>query len=162
MTEILYDESTFPEYVEKVRREMRQAIETFLGGVVAYFVAVAVVVFLLFPEAPSEDKLRGALLLLGIPLFFGFLSGVTYWINRRNPRRVTDEAILQSVFRLPLQDIREIVWYGPPKGAKAVLDPQKYLMKTWRIRGDDLLRPEEFLQALEGRVPITRKEGPPD
>lgn len=159
MTEVLYDESRFPEYVGKIRHEKRLAMKSFLGSVAAYLIAVAVLVFLLFPADPLQAKVQGAIILLGIPAFFGILSGVAYWLNRRNPRRITEEAI-EAVGKWPLADIQRVVLHGAGKGLEIHLDPKKYRMRTRRLDRQDLLRPEEFLRALEGRVPIVRKDRP--
>ncbi len=160
MREYVYDESTFPEYEAKVRGERKRAIQTVLAGVAVYFIFAAGYAFVLFPDDPLEAKVLVALYSLVIPISVSVLAGAGHWLNRRNPRRVTDDAILQSVFRIPLCDIQEVVWHGPAKGVEITLDPQKHRMKTWRIRGDDLLRPEEFLKALEGRVPVTPEDSP--
>lgn len=161
MTEVLYDESTFPEYEEKVQREKKRAIQTALAGVAVYLAFAGGYAFILFPDDPLQAKVFVALYSLVIPIATSVPSGVGHWLNRRNPRRVTEEAI-QAVGRWPLADIQEVVWRGPDKGVEVHLDPDKYRMKTRRIDGEDLLRPQAFLGALEGRVPITREDAPPD
>lgn len=159
MTEVLYDESTFPEYEGKVQREKKRSIQTALAGMAVYLAFAAGYAFVLFPGDPLQSKVLVALYSLVIPIIASLLPIIFYWLNTRNPRRVTEDAISQSVFRILLQEIREVVWYGSERGAEVFLNPQKYRMKRWRIRGDDLLRPDEFLRALEGRVPITREKG---
>ncbi len=155
MTEVLHDESTFPEYNLKVQKEKKRAIQTALGGVLVYVILADGLAFLVFPGDPPQAKVRGALILLVIPIFFGVITPIGYWLNTRNPRRVTDDALLLSVSRIPLKDILEVVWQGPEGGAEVILDPKKYWVKTLRIRGESLLRPEEFLRALEGRMLVT-------
>lgn len=159
MTEVFYDESTFPEYAEKLARERKGAVKAFLGGVAAYLIAAVALVFLIFPDEPQPSKTQGVLILLAIPVFFGIVPGVGYWLNQRHPRRVTEEAI-EAVGRWTLADIHEVVWRGPDEGVEIHLDPEKHWIRTGRIDGADLLRPNEFLRALEGRVPITREEPP--
>lgn len=162
MTEVLYDESSFPEFAEKMKRDRRGAIETLLGGVAAYVILVTGMAFLVFPNDPLQSKVLGALILLAIPAFLGVYSVVGHWLNRTRPRRVTGEAIINPLLRTPLANVLEVAWLGPKDGVEITLDPARHRRKKLRIGGMSLIRPEEFLQALEGRVLITRKEPRPD
>lgn len=159
MTNVLYDESKFPEYREKLQRRRKSLVQTAIAGVAGYFSFVLLFAFVLFPDDPVQAKVLGALILLVIPILTVIYPPIGYWVNARNPRRVTDEAIV-AVGRWPLVDIQELIWYGPGKGVEIRLDPEKHRIRRGRIPGQDLIRPEEFLRALEGRVPILRKEAP--
>lgn len=160
MTEVLYDETKFPEYLEKVQRDKWKAIRSFLGGVVAYLILATGFVFLLFPQGSSEEKLQGLLILLGIPLFFGILAWAIFRRRRRRPLRITEDKLEGHGHPVLLQDVLELAWMGPEQGVRIRLDPARYRISSWHIRGEDLVRPREFLQALEGRVPLSGEEIP--
>lgn len=161
MTEILYDESRFPEYEGKIRMARRRTIQTALAAVTVYLLFVVSYAIVLFPNDPLQAKVLVALYWLVVPIIASVLPVVFHSVNRRHPRRVTEEAI-EAVMRWPLTDIQEVIWLGPAEGVEIRLDPEKYRMETRRIRGENLIRPEEFLRAVEGRVPVKREEAPSD
>lgn len=115
---------------------------------------------MLFPQSTFEQQVQIAVGLLSLPAFFSLLSVLIYKHVRRHPMKVTEEAILGRGRPVRLQDILELVWMGAERGAIIRLDPQKYRISSWSIPGEDIVRPQEFLRALEGRVKIAVEESP--
>ncbi len=161
MKEYIYDERQFPEYGRKLDRGRRSALSTFLvGGVVGYLIFFPLIAFVLFPQSSAAERLQIGLILLGLPIFFGALGWFIYRFNRQHPLRIGKDMVFSSNLRIRFEDIVEIIWLGPQEGAVLELDPGKYRFHRQEISGDEILRPEEFLKALEGRVRITTKERP--
>lgn len=89
MVEYLYDESIFPEYNGKLERNKRLALSALQVGIIAYFIALPMFAFVLFPASTLPEKIQIAVGLLFIPLFFGGLAWFVYRFKRLHPLRIT-------------------------------------------------------------------------
>ena len=154
----IYDETLFPEYERKLHQERRSALRTLAAGVVAFLIAYPLVAFVLNPQASLTERLQGALILLSLPVFFGALGWFVYSFKKRHPLRVGKEMVFSGSLRIPFARILQVTWLGPERGAILQLDPNVYRISRHGITGEELLRPAEFLGALEGRVEV-RREG---